>query len=759
MDEKQRKEIVIQYTLIAAIASLTAIVAAFFIYSISPEVNADSFIGYLHAFYHQPLFWIILVLSVFLPLVAYFVARQLARQVLAFQRSIDYEKVRMKEIGRFTQDLIHENFSVDLTEFDHDDELSQSLINLRDTLKINKENAAKQREEEMQRNWMAEGMSHFSEILRNNANNLENMSFRILKDLSGYIEAVQGGFYILDDSDPENMVFKLTSFYAYDRKKFANRQISWGDGLIGTCALEKKTIHIKKVPDSYVYVTSGLGKANPKNILLEPLLYENKVYGVLEFASLKSFTSNHINLVTRVAGSVGSTLAAIKTNLHTAKLLEDFKAQASVLASQEEEMRQNMEELKATQEEAARQSKQLLLLESSINQTMIRAEFSLQASLIQCNQLFLEKFRFKSFEEVTDKHILSFIGDHDKENFKAIWDKVLNENEKFEGIINYTTGSGNELWASSALFPVMQDDNTTKSILLLAIDVTEEQHLNQKHIAVTDAIERTGIRLELDIHGTIRKCNSNFIQLSGIAKKELNSITLMDLLDPVETENFIKHWDSVIKGANYDTVLKLHLKSANEKWIRGSFIGVYDSHHQIEQIIFTGSDATGEKQSEIDYKNLVDDLSRCERMVRENEKESSRKIRELRTDLQAKYKKMETTNLRNEALLDEADYGIVITGSDNRILFFNKAAENLWGYGRSKVLDQHIALLFPEEDAENDAFLSSYTGPGDHKLTGVLKKVPVIDIHGIKKTAVFLLSKAKINEENAYIAFIQVLKD
>jgi two-component system chemotaxis sensor kinase CheA len=51
--------------------------------------------------------------------------------------------------------------------------------------------------------------------------------------------------------------------------KFANQQINV-DGLIGTCALERKTIHMKKVPDKYIRVTSGLGEANPKGILLNP---------------------------------------------------------------------------------------------------------------------------------------------------------------------------------------------------------------------------------------------------------------------------------------------------------------------------------------------------------------------------------------------------------------------------------------------------------------------------------------------------------
>ena len=160
------------------------------------------------------------------------------------------------------------------------------------------------------------------------------------------------------------------------------KQIKWGDGLIGTCAMEQKVIHLKNIPDSYISVTSGLGESNPDSLLIVPMQFENEIYGVLEFASFQKFEPNHINLISQAAESVASTLSAVRTNMTTARLLEESKAQTQAMTSHEEEMRQNMEELQATQEDAMRQAQRFMMLEDTINQSLIKAEFSLDGKFL-----------------------------------------------------------------------------------------------------------------------------------------------------------------------------------------------------------------------------------------------------------------------------------------------------------------------------------------------------------------------------------------
>ena len=142
--------------------------------------------------------------------------------------------------------------------------------------------------------------------------------------------------------------------FAFDREKFIKKHVELGEGLVGTCALEKQTIYLTEIPQNYVQITSGLGGANPNSLLLVPLQIENDVLGVIEMASFSKFEKYKIEFVEKVAESIATTLKSVRVNTQTSELLERSQQQAEEMAAQEEEMRQNMEELQATQEESTR---------------------------------------------------------------------------------------------------------------------------------------------------------------------------------------------------------------------------------------------------------------------------------------------------------------------------------------------------------------------------------------------------------------------
>jgi putative methionine-R-sulfoxide reductase with GAF domain len=222
---------------------------------------------------------------------------------------------------------------------------------------------------------------------------------------------------------------------------------------------------LKNVPDTYITITSGLGEANPNSLLIVPMQYENQIYGVLEFASLGKFEPMHIALVEKTAESVAATLSAIKTNQRTAKLLEESKAQTQALTSQEEEMRQNMEELQATQEEAMRQSQRFLVLEDAINQNLIHAEFETSGRLVSANKLFYSKFEFSHDSKIEGKHILEIISEENREWFKTIWDKLNKVKESYKGYVKHVTRTGKDLWTITALSTSTNEETADEKVI------------------------------------------------------------------------------------------------------------------------------------------------------------------------------------------------------------------------------------------------------------------------------------------------------
>ncbi len=754
MDAKSRKEIVSQYTVLAIVIIFVFPLASLFIDLIINDVDYSTR-GLWSLLKSNPVHWVVWASFFIISVGVYLLIRHFTRAIVEKQKIIDAEQERTKSISQFAQKLIHDDFNASLTLTGENDDLGKSLTNLRDTLKANKEEEAKRRKEDELRNWLAEGMASFGEILRNNIHDEELLAFNTIKALTKYIHAIQGGFYLLNDTDEHHKFFDLKAFFAYDRKKFADHQVPWGDGLIGTAAKEQKTVYITQIPDDYISVTSGLGQANPKCLLIVPIQRENEIHGVLELASLTHFETHHVTMVEKVAESVASTLSAVKTNVKTTRLLEESKAQAQALSSQEEEMRQNLEELQATQEEATRQAERFMMLENTVNHTLIRAEYNVDGTLMYANTKFLNKLEYTSNSQVEGKNIDMFIGEKDREWFGKIWEDLSKGGRHYEGYMKHITRTGKDLWTIATYTCIRKDEHEVDKILFLALDTTEQKKLSLKMEGIIDSVNRSGIKIELDVNGNIIEANDVFLNNFKYNGKDIHSLSIFDVLDPMETEGFNKKWDTIIKGVGFMGQFKAKTKDNHEKWIRGAFSTMFDMYGEVERIIYIGQDVTNEKQMEIELRNQTDILKKQEKLLRESEKELSRKLREMRQEMQQQFKEIEHIKIRNERTLEGALDAIITTGHDNKIIFFNHAAEEIWGYKRQEVINHDIGVLFSHKNIEEDEFLARYAGPGDNKILGIRKEIKVHTKQKEEKHVLILLSRAQVDNEITYTAFIQ----
>jgi PAS domain S-box-containing protein len=754
MDAKSRKETITQYTSLAVIILFVFPLAAFFIDLIFSDVTYNAK-GFLSLLKNNPLYWVIWTSFVTVSAGIFLMVRHFMHKLAESQDVVDQQQEKTKIISAFTDQLIRNDFDARLNLKDENDSLAKSLINLRDTLKKNKEEDAKRRKEDELRNWLAEGMANFGEILRNNIHDQEQLAFNTIRTLTKYVNAIQGGFYLLNDTDENNMFFDLIAFFAYDRKKFADQKVPLGDGLIGTAAKEQKTVYITQIPENYIRITSGLGQANPKCLLIVPIIRENEIHGAIELASLTHFEAHHVTMVEKVAESVASTLSAVKTSVKTTQLLEESKAQAQALASQEEEMRQNLEELQATQEEATRQAERFLMLENAVNHTMIRAEYNVDGKLLYANTKFLSKLEYTSNSQVEGKSIHMFISEKDKEWFNKIWENLSKGGRHFEGYMKHVTRTGRDLWTVATYTCIRKETDEVDKVLFLALDTTEQKKLSLRMESIIDSVNQSGIKLELDIIGNIVEYNDVFMQIFNYNIKDAQNLSIFDIIDPIEIEGFNKRWDTIVKGVGFTGQFKAKTKDGKEKWIRGSFSAVINMYSEVERIICIGHDVTNEKIMEMELRNQTEILKKQEKQLRESEKELNRKLREVRLEVQQQFKEIEHIKIRNERTLEGALDAIITTGHDNKIIFFNHAAEELWGYSRDEVIHRDVGILFSHEIIEEDEFLAFYTGPGDDKIIGIRKEIKIMTKHKEEKPVLILLSRAQIENEVTYTAFIQ----
>lgn len=265
----------------------------------------------------------------------------------------------LRATSGFAEQIGQGNYQADFTPLSEQDVLGNALLNMRDNLK-------KVAEDDKKRNWATEGAARFGEILRQNNNDVSELSHNILTNILKYVGANQGGLYIVQDTEEGEPYMILESCFAWDKKKYIEQKIYYGEGLVGQAWQEKDTIFITEVPEDYITITSGLGDANPTCILIVPLLVNEEVYGAIEMASFRVFADYEVDFLKRIAESIASTISSAKINSRTQKLLEESTQMTEQMRSQEEEMRQNMEELQATQEELSRKQKSMEERESRI---------------------------------------------------------------------------------------------------------------------------------------------------------------------------------------------------------------------------------------------------------------------------------------------------------------------------------------------------------------------------------------------------------
>ena len=252
--------------------------------------------------------------------------------------------------------------------------LNQMIANLKTTTDKNTE-----------QDWLKTNLAKFSRMMQGQKD-LQAVSKLIMSELTPLVSAHHGAFYIMED-EANVPVLKLIASYAYKERKHVGNRFYLGEGLVGQAALEKKPILLTNVPDDYIRITSGLGEAPPRNVLVLPVLFEGEVKAVIELASFLPFSQIHQLFLDQLAESVGVVINMIAANMRTAELLEQSQGLTLELQSQSEELRKQQEELKRSNAELEAQATTLrtseeLLKDQQEELQQVNEELEEKASLL-----------------------------------------------------------------------------------------------------------------------------------------------------------------------------------------------------------------------------------------------------------------------------------------------------------------------------------------------------------------------------------------
>ena len=370
-----------------------------------------------------------------------------------------------REIGKGDLDQKFEPLS-------QEDILGTELLVMRDSLK-------KAEREKSLRDWANEGLAKLGEVLRRNNSDTRILAEEILKELVKYMKVNQGALFIVSDAEKEEL--ELVAAYAYEKKKFINRKVNFGEGLAGQCVMERQTIHLREVPENYVRITSGLGHSLPRTIILVPLMTDQSVFGVIELASFKAFDKHEITFIEKVAESIASTISTVQVNENTKTLLQQSQQMAEEMKAQEEEMRQNMEELSATQEQMARQMSDTKSLQDDLSLrdrvfglTTILSESDPFGTIKLVNDKLCEVSKFSRDELIGKPHSIFRHPDMPQELFRIFWE-TIKAGRVFNGIVKNRAKDGSHYWVDATIVPSLDANGNILKFVGARYHITNEE--------------------------------------------------------------------------------------------------------------------------------------------------------------------------------------------------------------------------------------------------------------------------------------------
>jgi HAMP domain-containing protein/CheY-like chemotaxis protein/signal transduction histidine kinase len=232
-------------------------------------------------------------------------------------------------------------------------EAKGEVAELKDNINTMINNLRLTTERNTEQDWLKTNLARFTGMLQGQRD-LTTVGKTLLSELAPLVNAQQAIIYQMDTEAEQELV--LLSSYAGDGPEGHLRRVIIGEGLLGQCAAEKRRILISDLQESDVTIRSGLFDAVPRNVIILPVLFEDRVKAVIELASLSSFTASHLAFLEQLTASIGIVLNSIEATMQTEGLLKQSQQLATELQTQQKELQQTNEQLAQKAQQLAEQN-------------------------------------------------------------------------------------------------------------------------------------------------------------------------------------------------------------------------------------------------------------------------------------------------------------------------------------------------------------------------------------------------------------------
>ncbi|MEK5059079.1 response regulator [Paenibacillus sp. FSL H7-0326] len=358
--------------------------------------------------------------------------------------------------------------------------------------------------------------------------------------LASLLDAPYAVFYLRK----QNKLVKTAS-YASSGEGLGTEYIRIGEGLVGQAALQQQIILLESVPEGHVKISTGLGESSPRHIMIFSVEFENEVEGVIELASFKKFTPEHIQLVEQTRSMIGIAINNVLAQMEVQRLLTESQAMSEELQSQTEELKTQSEELIAQQDEmrasnqALRQSEERLQRQQQ-DLEQINLDLSVRTEQVESH--------LRKIEEINEQI--------EKQNYvleKQASDLVIASKYKSEFLANMSHELRTPLNSLLILSQILMDN--------------KDGNLNAKQVEFAETIHSSG--------NDLLRLIDDILDLSkveaGQMKVEMDDVLLVDIADSLRGSF---HPIALNKGIEFNIVSDAPLPEY-----------IYTDVHRLQQIL------------------------------------------------------------------------------------------------------------------------------------------------------------------------------
>ena len=251
-------------------------------------------------------------------------------------------------------------------------EASGELVELKDNINTMIHNLRLTTEHNTEQDWLKSNLARVTGMLQGQRD-LATVGEMLLSQLVPLVNAQQGVIYKVEEGDSS---LALLSSFAGHRGggNFYGRRVKQGEGLVGQCAAERRSMLITDIPPDAVPIRSGILRALPRSVMVLPVLFEGRLKAVIELASLNSFTQSHLAFLEQLSSTVGIMLNSIEATMQTEALLKQSQDLAVELQTQKKELQQTNEQLAQKAQQLAEQNVEVERKNKEIEQARMAVE-------------------------------------------------------------------------------------------------------------------------------------------------------------------------------------------------------------------------------------------------------------------------------------------------------------------------------------------------------------------------------------------------